>query len=183
MGTMLILFYFLAFLALSSAVFVVISTSLVRSIFMLFVTLFAVAGLYIFALADFIALTQIVIYVGGVLVMMLFALMLSNKELLNNLEKNNPKMLGLRHLPAIIITLSIAVILFNAFTNINFDKVKWIKSAVFLGDVHQAKNNQVNHIGINIMTNFMLPFEIVSIFLMMALIGAAHLVRKDNQND
>ena len=57
--------------------------NLVRSIFMFFVTLFALAGLYVLALADFVAITQIVIYVGGILVLILFAFMLSGKETLN----------------------------------------------------------------------------------------------------
>ncbi len=183
MNIALILFYFLGLTALASAIYVVLSASMVRSIFMFFVTLFAVAGLYIFALADFIALTQIVIYVGGVLVMMLFALMLSNKELLDKLEKNSPKMLGLHQIPALLLTAGVFIILLNSFTNINFSELKWIKSAEFTGNIHEAKNNQVHQIGINIMTNFMLPFEIVSVFLMMALIGAAHLVRKEKQHD
>ena len=60
-----ILFYFFGVLVLGSALLVVSMQNLVRSIFLFFVTLFSLAALYVFALADFVALTQVVIYVGG----------------------------------------------------------------------------------------------------------------------
>ena len=86
MNTEQLIFYFFATLLLISALMVVTIQNLVRSIFLFFVSLFSLAALYVFALADFIAITQVVIYVGGVLVLMLFAFMLSNKELLNSLQ-------------------------------------------------------------------------------------------------
>ena len=81
-----IMFYLLGFIVLASALFIATSKNLVRTIFMFFVTLMALAGLYVLALADFIAITQIVVYVGGVLVLMIFAFMLSGRETLANLE-------------------------------------------------------------------------------------------------
>ena len=76
----------MGFIAMASALYVAASKNLVRSIFMFFVTLFALAGLYVLALADFVAVTQIVIYVGGILVLILFAFMLSGKETLDVLQ-------------------------------------------------------------------------------------------------
>jgi NADH:ubiquinone oxidoreductase subunit 6 (subunit J) len=73
------LFYVMSFIALGSALYVAITENLVRSVFMFFITLFALAGLYVLALADFVAITQVVIYVGGILVLILFAFMLSGK--------------------------------------------------------------------------------------------------------
>ncbi|RYE18148.1 MAG: NADH-quinone oxidoreductase subunit J, partial [Sphingobacteriaceae bacterium] len=80
------IFIFLALITVTSAWYVAASQNLVRCVFMFFVTLFSVAGLYVFALADFVAITQIVIYVGGVLVLMLFTFMLSSKETLEKME-------------------------------------------------------------------------------------------------
>ena len=68
-----ILFDVMGFITLCSALYVAASKNMVRSVFMLFVTLFALAGLYVLSLADFVAMTQIVIYVGGILVLILFA--------------------------------------------------------------------------------------------------------------
>src|ERR1700761_4763335 len=82
-----ILFYFMSFIVVGSALFVASTKNLVRSVFIFFVTLFALAGLYVLALADFVAITQIVIYVGGILVLILFAFMLSGRETLGVLQQ------------------------------------------------------------------------------------------------
>src|SRR3984885_12716402 len=95
-----ILFYVMGFITLASAVFVAASKSLVRSIFMFFITLFALAGLYVLALADFVAITQIVIYVGGILVLILFAFMLSGRETLDALQKQKNQFISANKIAA-----------------------------------------------------------------------------------
>src|SRR5579864_2945202 len=95
------LFYLMGFIALASAVFVAATKNLVRSVFMFFVTLMALAGLYVLALADFVAITQIVIYVGGILVLMIFAFMLSGKETLNIITQQRKQFISLSKVPAI----------------------------------------------------------------------------------
>jgi NADH:ubiquinone oxidoreductase subunit 6 (subunit J) len=93
MNLTLILFYAMAFITIGSALYVAYSKSLMRSVFMFFITLFGLAGLYVFAMADFVAITQIVIYVGGILVLILFAFMLSGRETLDRL-KDAPSLSG-----------------------------------------------------------------------------------------
>lgn len=168
-----LIFYFFSALVLISAFMVVTMHNLVRSIFLFFVTLFSLAALYVFALADFIAITQVVIYVGGVLVLMLFAFMLSNKELLNSLEPIK-RTFKLNHLAGIFICLSFLFILVSLTVQINFSGLDWIKSAAPILE----RDNTIHAIGIHSMTRYLLPFEVLSVFLMMALIGAAHLARK-----
>jgi NADH:ubiquinone oxidoreductase subunit 6 (subunit J) len=97
------LFYVMAFITLGSALFVAYSGSMVRSVFMFFITLFGLAGLYVFALADFVAITQIVIYVGGILVLILFAFMLSNKETLSTLKHQSTTFIGFKNWPSLIL--------------------------------------------------------------------------------
>jgi NADH:ubiquinone oxidoreductase subunit 6 (subunit J) len=97
-----VLFYVMSFIALGSAVFVAATKNLVRSIFMFFITLFALAGLYVLALADFVAITQIVIYVGGILVLILFAFMLSGRETLSALSLQRKQFIGIGKLPAFL---------------------------------------------------------------------------------
>ena len=87
MNLVQVLFYVMSFVAVASAVIVASAKNLVRSVFMFFITLFALAGLYVLALADFVAITQIVIYVGGILVLILFAFMLSGRETLSVLQQ------------------------------------------------------------------------------------------------
>ncbi|MFD1631541.1 NADH-quinone oxidoreductase subunit J [Pseudopedobacter beijingensis] len=175
-----IVFYILAGVALLSALYVVTGQNLVRSVFMFFVTLFAVAGLYVFALADFVALTQIVIYVGGVLVMLLFVFMLSTKNSLEGLSSLKKDKLSENRLPATVLCLALAGILIYAILSVDFGSLSWIQSAIASGDVKQPTDNNITNIGVNLMSRYLLPFEVISIFLMMVLIGAAHLARKEN---
>ena len=74
-----LVFLGIAALVVISAFGVVISSSLVHSAVALLFTLFGVAGLYIFLYADFLAATQVIVYVGGILVLIIFGVMLTNK--------------------------------------------------------------------------------------------------------
>jgi NADH:ubiquinone oxidoreductase subunit 6 (subunit J) len=172
------LFYLMGFIALGSAFFVAATKNLVRSIFMFFITLLALAGLYVLALADFVAITQIVIYVGGILVLILFAFMLSGRENLNYVAAMQNKFISVRKLPAFLLAALFLIVLVNVFTQIRPDSLQWIKQAAALkGDI-PANAAMTENIGVNLMTRYLLPFEAISILLMFALIGAAHLSRK-----
>lgn len=169
-----IVFYFFAALVLTSAFLVVTINNLVRSIFLFFVTLFSIAGLYIFALADFIALTQVVIYVGGVLVLMLFAFMLSDKQLLNDLRLVRIK--AVSDFPALLIAVVFLLILIHIIVVSEPENLSWLQNRL---NWMQPSDNTAHQIGIQIMTRYLLPFEVISVLLLMALIGAAHIARKD----
>lgn len=174
-------FIFLGSVTVTSALFVALSNNLVRSIFMFFVTLLSVAGLYVFSLADFVAVTQIVIYVGGVLVLMLFTFMLSSKETLEKLERSRQPFFTLKQFPALLVAAVFLIVLVNAIIKLNPNQLEWIGQST--KNTFQPQDNTVTNIGINLMTAYLLPFEAISILLMMALIGAAHLARKEQSND
>jgi NADH-quinone oxidoreductase subunit J len=134
------------------------------------------AGLFVFALADFVAITQLVIYVGGVLVLMIFAFLLSNKELLNNPDSKN-KTSFLHYLPGMIVAIVFFAVLMVVFSKLNPEQFEWIKASG--NNTLKPTDNTIHYLGINIMTRYLLPFEVVSVLLLMALIGAAHLARKE----
>lgn len=173
------LFYVMAFIALGSALFVAASKNLVRSVFMFFITLFALAGLYVLAMADFVAITQIVIYVGGILVLILFAFMLSGRENLNYVTSVQNKFIGVGKLPAILLAAAFLIVLINVVVKMDADNLSWIKNAIAQKTDIQPDMNMTENIGVNLMTYYLLPFEAISILLMIALIGAAHLSRKE----
>lgn len=174
-----IVFYVFAAIVLSSALFVVATKNLVHSIFLFFITLFSMAGLFVFALADFLALSQIVIYVGGVLVLMIFAFLLSNKQILDNPEPMRSGFLGVHHLPGMFVALVFFLVLVWTVSLVDIDQLQWVKDSQ--ENTLKASDNTIHYIGINLMTRYLLPFEVVSVFLMMALIGAAHLARKERK--
>jgi len=179
MSLVQVLFYAMAFIAVASALYVAATKNLVRGIFMFFVTLFALAGLYVLALADFVAVTQVVIYVGGILVLILFAFMLSGKETLNSLGEQKGKLINSGKIPGIIMAVLFFAAMVAMILKMDADKLTWIKQAIATDNVIKPTDNGLNNIGINLMTTYLLPFEAISILLMMALIGAAHISRKE----
>ncbi len=178
MSLVQLLFYIMGFIALASALFVAGTKNVVRSIFMFFITLFALAGLYVLALADFVAITQVVIYVGGILVLILFAFMLSGKETLNIIAQQRKQFISLRRLPAFLLAALFFIVLVNMIAKADVNNLYWIKRAADLKNIIQPDAAMTENIGVNLMTNYLLPFEGISILLMVALIGAAHLSRK-----
>jgi NADH:ubiquinone oxidoreductase subunit 6 (subunit J) len=174
-----LLFYIMSFIMLASALFVAATKNLVRSIFMFFITLFALAGLYVLALADFVAITQIVIYVGGILVLILFAFMLSGKETLNIIAQQRSRFISINKIPAILLAILFLIVLLNVIFKVDANNLEWIKKSIHLKNDIQPNAAMTENIGVNLMTNYLLPFEAISVLLMVALIGAAHLSRKE----
>jgi NADH:ubiquinone oxidoreductase subunit 6 (subunit J) len=175
------LFYVLGFIALASAIFVAVSKDLVRSVFMFFITLLALAGLYVLALADFVALTQVVIYVGGILVLILFAFMLSGKETLSTLQQQKGGFISINKAGAILLAAVFFIVLLNVIFKADINNLDWVKNAINVKNDIKPEVDMTDNIGINLMTRYLLPFEAISILLMMALVGAAHLARKGPQ--
>lgn len=176
------LFYAFATLAIGSALLVVSLKNTARALFLFFITLFAMAGLFLFALADFVAITQIMVYVGGVLILMIFAFMLSNKELLADLQNISGSFISLPSWQSLILALGFFAVILLGLNEWNNDMPEWMLSNIKTGDIILPNDNNIQQLGIKFMTQYVLPFEVISIFLLMALIGAAHLSRKEENS-
>jgi NADH:ubiquinone oxidoreductase subunit 6 (subunit J) len=175
------LFYLMGFIALASAVFIAATKNLVRSVFMFFVTLMALAGLYVLALADFVAITQIVIYVGGILVLIIFAFMLSGRESLASLQHQDNKFISVSKLPALLLAVLFFVVMLNILFKSDINNLGWVQKAMAQNNTIKPGDAMIGNIGVNLMSHYLLPFEAISILLMMALVGAAHLSRKEKR--
>jgi len=154
-------FWFIAALTVMSAAFVVLNNQLIYSAVALLFTLFGIAGLYVFLWADFIAGIQILVYVGGILVLVIFGIMLTNKiRSVRISHKSIQQGVGG------VIAFWLFIFLFIALS-----KAPWL-----LNDSVEPIGT-VREIGILLLTDFLLPFEIISVLLLGALIGAAVLSR------
>lgn len=179
MSLVTVMFYLMAIIAVGSAVYVAASKNLVRSVFMFFATLFALAGLYVLSLADFVAVTQVVVYVGGILVLILFAFMLSGRESLAVLAQQTNRLIAVNKLPAMLVAVAFFGLLAYVFLHAHIDDAPWLQEAAANQNVFTPQEVTINHLGVNLMTTYLLPFEVISILLLMALAGAAHLSRKE----
>lgn len=176
-----LLFYAFATMAIVAALLLVNIRNTARALFLLFIVLFAMAGLYLFALADFIAITQILVYVGGVLILMIFAFMLSNKELLNDLQSTSKQFISLPSWQALILVFAFLGIMVYSYISWSQHMPQWILQSEARGTIILPTDNNIKALGFKFMTQYVLPFEVISVFLMMALIGAAHLSRKEDK--
>ena len=86
-----LIFWFIALMTIISASIVVLSNNLIYSAVSLLFTLLGIAGLYVFLWADFIAITQILIYVGGILVLIIFGIMLTHRITVDTLSQSSNK--------------------------------------------------------------------------------------------
>ncbi len=159
-----LLFILIAALTIASAFWVVFSKNLIYSAVALLFTLFGVAGLYVFLYADFIAATQIIVYVGGILVLIIFGVMLTNKIADNRISHSS--------LPRFMAGM-ISFFIFILMMTVVFTTT-W-----HTGEV-QSSQGTVALIGEMILTDYLLPFEVASLILLAALMGSALLSRKKN---
>jgi NADH-quinone oxidoreductase subunit J len=160
-----LVFYFFAALTICSAAVVVFSKNIIRSAFALLFTFFGVAALYAYAGADFLAATQMVIYVGGILVLLLFGVMLTHKLYNQQLESET-----FQFIPALVVVLVVFVTL----------AVCMMRAHWFNG-IPTAAAPTTASIGELLMKDYILPFEVASILLLIALIGAAMIVRRGSE--
>lgn len=175
-----LLFYTFAAMAVGAALLLVHIRNTARALFLFFVVLFAMAGLYLFALADFIAITQILVYVGGVLILLIFAFMLSNKELLKDLQSTSKRFISLPNWQALVLSFLFLGVMVYSYIGWSQQIPQWMTQSEAKGTIILATDNNIQMLGFKFMTQYILPFEIISVFLMMTLIGAAHLSRKEN---
>lgn len=155
---------FLGFLALTlaSAGFVAVSQNIVRSAFALLLTFSGVAGIYVFLGADFLAGAQLLIYVGGILVLLLFAVMLTNR--IGDARVSNESR-G-RKRAAATAGAVFAVLAMTALA------MPW-PSRILAG------RPTTPLLGEALLTDYVLPFEAISVLLLVVMVGAAVIARRD----
>lgn len=156
-----LVFYGFALLTVLSGFFVVFSRNIVHAGFSLLFTLFGVAGLYAMLGADFLAVAQVVVYIGGILVLVLFTVMMTRI----------PRGSGGRGLdlfvPAGIFALLLFALLYKVITGTAWREV-----------APASPHGTTAALGTKFMTDYIFPFEFISLVLLVAMIGAAILIRE-----
>ena len=178
-------FMLFALIACSFAAGVLFSSNIVRMAFYLIISLGAVAGLFILAGAQFLGAMQIMIYVGGTLVLLIFGVMLTAQGPFISMKTRGGEWI----LAAIVGGSLFAVLVptafrFEAFRGMKLEQAESIEArptAAPLGlgllGVRVDRLEQSNPQLRDGMSGYLLPFEIVSVYLLVVLIAAAHLAR------
>lgn len=157
-----IIFWFFITIAGLSAIGILLSKNVFKAALMLLTCLLSVAALFVFSFAEFVAVTQILIYAGGVLVLIIFGIMLTSKLSGKPLEVKNGNLFS-----GGALCIGILLLLLNLLFDHPFD----ITTTPFQTGA-ELKPTPIRQTGIELMTNYSLPFELAGILLLVALIGA-----------
>jgi NADH-quinone oxidoreductase subunit J len=161
------LFYFLSFVAVFSALLVVFSKSPVHSVLYLIVTFFSIAGHYIILNAQFLAIVHIIVYAGAIMVLFLYVIMLLNLN-----KESEPHKSNLLKIAATICAGLLMLVIVGS-----------LKGTELLVQQQPTDIGLVKNLGMVLFTDFLLPFEIASILLLAAMVGAVMLGKAEHPND
>ena len=159
-------FYVLAAIAVVSALLVITRRNPVHSAISLIVTLLAVALLYLQLQAEFIAAVQIILYIGGIMVLFLFVIMLVNLDVALRQEQFN-RQWGVAGLAALLLAAELAGVIYLGRG-----------TAALPQAPPGALQPNTELIGSALYQAYMLPFEIASLLLLVAMVGAVVMARR-----
>jgi NADH-quinone oxidoreductase subunit J len=167
MSTTAILFWFLSALALLSATMVLISKNPVHSILWLIVVFFAISGHYILLNAQFIAIVNLIVYAGAIMVLFLFVVMLMNLNSDSEPKKNNTQRLAGIVAGGCLLLIMIDVLRSSV-------EVQNATAMVSEGSIGLIKT-----LGKALFVDYVVPFEITSVLFLSAMIGAVVIGKKE----
>jgi len=163
----------LSFLALvgitcGSALVMLWTKNILHAALAMFMTMLGLAGLYVLAYADVMAVSHLMIYVGGVLILILFGIMLTNQNSRGDKDQNNLVTEESSRVVPMLIGLAI-------FAGLVFILARGSFGGIEIAD----PNSKLSFVGVSLLTEYAMPFELVGIYLLIALIGSTYIAKHD----
>jgi NADH-quinone oxidoreductase subunit J len=159
----MVIFIILAIVAVAAAVGVIAQRNAFKSALFLLVNFCCLAGLYLLLNAQFVALVQVIIYAGAVVVLFLFAVMLLGADQ----TEGSPDLRRYQTVAAVLLGALLVLGIVWALIPAEADTVQAL-----------MRTDNVREIGAALLTKFMIPFELASVVLLVAIIGAVVLAKK-----
>ena len=167
MNLIQIFFWFLSALAVVGSIMVLISKNPIYSVLWLIVVFFAISGHYFLMNAQFIAIVNLIVYAGAIMVLFLFVVMMMNLNKESDPQKNIwTKLIGVISAGCLLM---IIISLVNQATEINTKEVLLTKGNIGL----------IETLGKVLFKDFVVPFEISSVLFLSAIVGAVVIGKKD----
>lgn len=161
-----IAFFIIAFMILSGAVFMLSFQKVVHMIFAIAFTFLSIAGIYILLSAEFVAVVQVLVYAGAVTILAVFGIMMTRHDA----EEENEKRRRGQKIFAFLVTAGFLLIM------------AWGIQGVHWGDRIASFNpNNVMEVGQTLFNQYLIPFELVSVLLLVALIGAVVMAKEEKK--
>jgi NADH-quinone oxidoreductase subunit J len=169
MSTLLITFYILSAITLLTAFLTIYSKNPIHSAIYLVICFFTVAGHYLLLNAQFLAIVHIIVYAGAIMILFLFTIMLMNLN--NEDEVYKPRFTRIGAIASFILMCGILIFMFLHSTPIADDSY----------DVTGEDFQSIKTLGKVLLNEYMVPFEYVSVLLLVAMIGTVLLSKKEGK--
>ncbi|MFD2601577.1 NADH-quinone oxidoreductase subunit J family protein [Flavobacterium suzhouense] len=167
---LLTIFYILSAITLATAFLTILSKNPIHSAIYLVLCFFSIAGHYLMFNAQFLAIVHIIVYSGAIMILMLFTIMLMN---LNKEDEKNKSMLS--RIAAVVSFCLVAFVLLATFIKAQPTITQYAVS----GKDYQS----IKVLGQVLLNEYMLPFEFASVLLLVSMIGAVLLSKKQHINN
>ncbi|MGN1400183.1 MAG: NADH-quinone oxidoreductase subunit J [Bacillus sp. (in: firmicutes)] len=164
-----IAFLFLALAAVTGAVLLLYLKKVVHMVLSVVLTFISIAGLYVLLSAEFLAAVQILIYSGAITIIMLFGIMLTKH---NDQESKTAKREGLHRFFVLLGILGFAGTVYFGIYNLEIPSEP--------AALHEQNTEKI---GVELFSKYIIPFELVSVLLLVALIGAVILAKRDREEE
>jgi NADH-quinone oxidoreductase subunit J len=159
-------FYFLSFLAILAAIMVVLSKNPVHSVLYLIITFFCIAGHYVLMNAQFLAIVHIIVYAGAIMVLFLYVIMLLNLN-----KESEPHKSNLLKITATVCGGLIMIVIIGSLRGTE----QLMDQTTATGEISLVKN-----LGKVMFSDFLIPFEVTSLLLLAAMVGAVMLGKSES---
>lgn len=173
-----IAFFVLAAITLSAAILTITRRNAVHSAIFLIITLLSVGGLYLLMQAEFLFAVQVILYVGGIMVLFLFVIMLVKVEEARHQAQFN-RQWWVALLVVAFLGLEWGYVLYRGHDAFVIEPAQTIESAGPASAAEPApEEGNTQRIGTVLYRNYMLPFEIASLLLLVAMVGAVVMAKR-----
>ena len=159
-------FYFLSFLAILAAIMVVVSRNPIHSVLYLIITFFCIAGHYVLLNAQFLAVVHVIVYAGAIMVLFLYVIMLLNLN-----RETEPHKSTLLKITATVCGGLLMIVIIGSLKGTE----QMMEQTVATGDISLVKN-----LGKVMFSDFLIPFEVTSLLLLAAMVGAVMLGKSES---
>lgn len=166
-----IVLYFFVIFGIVAALYAVNVNSVVKAVFAMFAAFFSVSAMLILTQAEFLAIAHLMVYIGGIIVVMIFAIMLSSKNIIDDsVEKESSAF----RFTKLISGIASVIIFFFLAKAILSQKINSVEA--------QTPINNIQNFGIELLSTYAFPLEIISLLLLVALMAASIITRKEKSN-
>ena len=161
------IFLAFSFSAVLMGIYILVTNNILYAALALIGVFLSTSGIYVLSNAPFLAVTQIMVYIGGVLILVLFGIMITRKY-----TNHSVLFAGKRNLVyGLLLSAGMIYVVINALILVDFESLRWIQE----GSTQATTLNNTDGLGQQLMKNYILPFELAAVMLLIVLIGSVYI--------